>query len=45
MADIRLQDALEEIYEQNPIEYRWKKYDKKAPELTDDFKWNFLAEL
>lgn len=45
MADIRLQDALEEIYEQNPIEYRWKKYEKKAPELTDDFKWNFLSEL
>ena len=45
MADIRLQDALEEIYEQNPIEYRWKKYEKKSPELTDDFKWNFLAEL
>lgn len=45
MADIKLQDALEEIYELNPIEYRWKKYEKEAPELTDDFKWNFLSEI
>lgn len=45
MADMKLQDALEEIYEQNPIEYRWKKYEKEAPKLDDDFKWNFLAEL
>ena len=45
MADIRLQDALEEIYEQNPIEYRWKKYEKEAPKMDDDFKWNFLSEI
>jgi len=42
---IELEDALSEAYKLNPIEYRWKKSDKKAPELTDDFKWNFLAEL
>lgn len=45
MADVRLQDALEEIYEQNPIEYRWKKYEKEAPKMDDDFKWNFLSEI
>ena len=45
MADIKLQDALEEIYEQNPIEYRWKKYEKEAPKMDDDFKWNFLSEI
>lgn len=42
---IELEDALSEAYKLNPVEYRWKKPDKKAPELTDDFKWNFLAEL
>lgn len=45
MADIKLQDALEEIYEQNPIEYRWKKYEKEAPKMDEDFKWNFLSEI
>ena len=42
---IELEDALGEAYKLNPVEYRWKKNDKKAPELTDDFKWNFLSEL
>lgn len=42
---IELEDALSEAYKLNPVEYRWKKPDKKAPELTDDFKWNFLSEL
>lgn len=42
---IELEDALEESYKLNPIEYRWKKHEKKAPELTDDFKWNFLSEI
>lgn len=45
MAGIKLQDALEEIYEQNPIEYRWKKYEKEAPMMDEDFKWNFLSEI
>lgn len=42
---IELEDALEEAYKLNPIEYRWKKYEKNSPELTDDFKWNFLSEI
>ena len=42
---IELEDALGEAYKLNPVEYRWKKNDKKAPELTDDFKWNFLSEM
>ena len=42
---IELEDALEEAYKLNPIEYRWKKYDKEAPELNDKFKWNFMTEL
>lgn len=42
---IELEDALSEAYKLNPVEYRWKKPDKKAPELTDDFKWNFLSEI
>lgn len=46
MADIKLKDPLQEIYDEvSPIEYRWKKYDKEAPELNDKFKWNFMTEL
>lgn len=46
MADIKLKDPLQEIYEEvSPFEYRWKKYDKEAPELNDDFKWRFMTEL
>ena len=46
MADISLKDPLQEIYEEvSPFEYRWKKYEKEAPKLDDDFKWNFLSEI
>ena len=42
---IELEDALEEAYKLNPIEYRWKKYEKEAPKMDEDFKWNFLSEI
>ena len=46
MADISLKDPLQEIYEEvSPFEYRWKKYEKEAPKMDDDFKWNFLSEI
>jgi hypothetical protein len=46
MADISLKDPLQEIYEEvSPFEYRWKKYEKEAPKLDEDFKWNFLSEI
>lgn len=46
MADISLKDPLQEIYEEvSPVEYRWKKYEKEAPKMDDDFKWNFLSEI
>lgn len=42
---IELEDALEEAYKLNPIKYRWKKYEKEAPKMDEDFKWNFLSEI
>lgn len=42
---IELEDALSEAYKLNPIEYRWKKYEKEAPKMDEDFKWNFLSEI
>ena len=42
---IELEDALEEAYKLNPIEYRWKKYEVDAPEVDDKFKWNFMREI
>lgn len=42
---IELEDALEEAYKLNPIEYRWKKHEIDAPELDDKFKWNFMREI
>lgn len=42
---IELEDALEEAYKLNPIEYRWKKYEIDAPEVDDKFKWNFMREV
>lgn len=42
---IELEDALEEAYKLNPIEYRWKKYEVDAPEVDDKFKWNFMREV
>lgn len=42
---IELEDALEEAYKLNPIEYRWKKYEVDAPKLDDKFKWNFMREI
>lgn len=42
---IELEDALEEAYKLNPIEYRWKKHEVDAPEVDDKFKWNFMREI
>lgn len=42
---IELEDALEEAYKLNPIEYRWKKHEVDAPEFDDKFKWNFMREI
>ena len=42
---LELENALEEAYKLNPIEYRWKKYEVDAPEVDDKFKWNFMREL
>ena len=42
---IELEDALEEAYKLNPIEYRWKKHEIDAPEVDDKFKWNFMREI